>query len=140
MTIKFKAGDVVRLIEGYSTAKSGATATVQHEYEDYNTYVYVTWDKTNPLRGTEPDGGYRAFRFELLPLPKPQHNDEHVIMLFEDGKYKPASTPKVLKSKSQAVTVADTMAKAHPGSEFVVFRAVAHAKAPILLNDIVTVY
>lgn len=56
-------------------------------------------------------------------------NNDHVVMLYEDGKYLPASEPKVYRSDRQAMHVAKSMSKKH-GGKFVAFRAIGEAELP----------
>lgn len=52
-----------------------------------------------------------------------------VLIVREDGKLRPASTAREYTSEAQAFKVAEIMAKENPGSQFVVFQAIAQAVA-----------
>lgn len=63
---KFAAGDRVRLIADYGTARRGATATVAEVPYTDGDYLHVRWDRDTDLAGGLMDGGYSEYRFERV--------------------------------------------------------------------------
>ena len=71
-----------------------------------------------------PADGWHARYFDVVP----QDKGEWIIILKENGKYSPASTPRVYTTETQAKAVAASMAEKHPGKDFVILKAVGKAK------------
>lgn len=123
MEKQFKIGDYV------TGTTNMANPSFGHEYTgeivDFNfgdpAYGRIVGLKTATGRGT-------AWENSLVEAKRPRA-EEYVIMLKEDGKYAPASTPRTYVSEKQALHVATDMAKKH-GGVFTVFKAVAEAVLP----------
>lgn len=141
MMQNFKSGDIVRYKIGHSLA-------AKHNGHDYwATYSISHYvGKTNLVVLSPGDRSTEDVRLELVKaapavdgnkriMPKGAvtevnlNTGDYVIMLYEDGKYKPSENPKVLKSERQALHVAKSMSKQHGGT-FVAFKAIADATMP----------
>lgn len=78
----------------------------------------------------------RAYPVTAAPAPAytvPPHRavGNHIVALFEDGKYKPNSAPYVHTNLAAATHEAERLAKTH-GKDFVVFKPVVAAKAEVI--------
>lgn len=72
--MKFEIGMVLVFhpLSGKWAAQSGATAVVTGEDRDY---VYVKWDRDNPLSGKQMDGRYRKEDFQPKHFPQQSVED-----------------------------------------------------------------
>jgi hypothetical protein len=133
----FNAGDKVRLKLDKRLSQSlaqhiGRTFTVAYNIPTGSDFITL-------VEPTNLNDGWFASRFEKVEptlVVEASATEFIVIAIDADGKYAPAETPRVYKSRSQAKAVAISMSKRHSG-RFVVFQAVAEVEAVPTFRDLV---
>jgi hypothetical protein len=120
---RFKPGQKVRIInDRWIGTKIGSIVTVLDD----------DGDDFLPLKiksGPGPDDCYWLDYADVEPVSEEPESGTFIVIVEEDGKLKPATTPKTYNSHAQAKRVAAEMAERH-GGKFLVFRAVLEAEMP----------
>jgi hypothetical protein len=122
---RFKPGQKVRIInERWLGIKIGSIVTVLDD----------DGDDFLPLKIKSGPDHYWLDYIDVEPVSEEPESEEpesgtFIVIVEEDGKLKPATTPKTYKSHAQAKRVAAEMAERH-GGKFLVFRAVLEAEMP----------
>jgi hypothetical protein len=117
---RFKPGQQVRIInERWLGTKLGSIVTVlDDDGEDFL-----------PLKIKSGPDHYWLDYIDVELVSEEPESGTFIVIVEEDGKLKPATTPKTYKSHAQAKHVAAEMAERH-GGKFLVFRAVLEAEMP----------
>jgi hypothetical protein len=120
---RFKPGQKVRIINArWSDIKLGSILTVLDDDGDVFLQLKVKLDQgTNYY--------YWIDYADVELVSEEPESSTFIVIVEEDGKLKPATTPKTYKSHDQAKRVAVEMAERH-GGKFLVFRAVLEAEMP----------
>jgi hypothetical protein len=82
-----------------------------------------------PVAPEAPKPVSRPWGAAVAPVSRAAGN--HIVALFEDGKYKPNAAPYVHTNLAAATHEAERLAKLH-GKDFVVFKPVVAAKAEVI--------
>jgi hypothetical protein len=120
---RFKPGQKVRIInERWLGIKLGSIVTVLDDDGGHHLPLKI---KTGP----GPNDYYWFYYTDVELVSEEPESGTFIVIVEEDGKLKPATTPKTYKSHAQAKRVAAEMAERH-GGKFLVFRAVLEAEMP----------
>jgi hypothetical protein len=119
-------GDTVRTNYDFrGAAKVGATGKVVRK-DSYSKWIAIEWVRDG-LDNGQMNGSYSSSYFDVIPTGPA---GEFILIVKQNGKYKPADTPRVYPSEAQAMAVAKRMAEQNPGEDFVVFKTLAKVNVP----------